>query len=62
MTLTKETVQGILSTFKGDIDHKELIYKINFMAELRAASADIDAGNGIPQEEIEKWVESWPEE
>ena len=60
MTSTQETVQGILSTLKGDIDSKELIYKIKFMAELHAASVDIDAGNGIDQSEIEKWVESWP--
>ncbi len=56
---TKEIVQDLLEKLPDDVSLDEVARKIEFVAAVREGFAEIDRGERIPIEEIERELPSW---
>lgn len=56
---TKEIVQDLLQKLPEDVSLHDVARKIEFVAAVRQGLAEIDRGERIPIEEIERELPSW---
>ena len=56
---TKQIVQDLLEKLPEDISLQEVAQKIEFVAAVRQGLSEIDRGERIPIEEIERELPSW---
>ena len=56
---THEAVQTILKQLPADVSLHEVAREIEFIAGVREGFAQLDRGEGIPIEEVEKLIPKW---
>jgi predicted transcriptional regulator len=56
---TKQIVQDLLEKLPEDISLHDVAQEIKFMAAVRQGLGEIDRGDTIPIEEIERELPSW---
>jgi len=56
---TKQIVQDLLQKLPEDVSLHEVAQEIEFVAAVRQGLAEIDHGDTIPLEEIERELPSW---
>jgi predicted transcriptional regulator len=56
---TKEIVQDLLQKLPEDVSLHQVAREIEFVAAVREGLAELDRGEGIPIEEVEKELPSW---
>jgi len=56
---TREAVQTILKQLPPDVSLHEVAREIEFIAGVREGFAQLDRGEGIPIEEVEKLIPKW---
>ena len=56
---TKEIVQDLLQKLPEDVSLHEVAREIEFVAAVRQGFAELDRGERIPIEEIERELPSW---
>jgi predicted transcriptional regulator len=56
---SKEIVQDLLAKLPEDVSLRDIAQEIEFIAGVRQALAEIDRGEGIPIEEIERELPEW---
>ena len=56
---TKEIAQGVIDKLPNDVSLDEIARRIAFVAGIKQAEEELDRGEGIPFEEIEKEWPSW---
>jgi hypothetical protein len=56
---TKEIVQDLLQRLPEDVSLHDVAQEIEFVAAVRQGLAEIDGGERIPIEEIERELPSW---
>ena len=56
---TKQIVQDLLQKLPEDVSLHDVAQKIEFVAGVRQGLAEIDRGERIPIEEIERELPSW---
>ena len=56
---THEAVQTILQQLPPDVSLHEVAREIEFIAGVREGFAQLDRGEGIPIEEVEKMIPKW---
>lgn len=56
---TKEQALQSISDLPEDASWEEIQERINFMAGVRKGLEEIDAGEGIPHEEVKREFQSW---
>lgn len=57
--MTKAQVQEILEGLPAEFDPEELVERLLFIAEVSAGIAQDDAGETLPQSEVEKLAKTW---
>ena len=58
-TLVKSEIHQLIDALPEDATWDNLIYEINFMAQVHEGLADAEAGRVITTEELMKRMESW---
>jgi len=56
---TKEIVQDLLQKLPEDVSLHQVAREIEFVAAVREGLAELDRGEGIQIEEVEKELPSW---
>jgi predicted transcriptional regulator len=56
---THEAVQTILKQLPPDVSLYEVAREIEFIAGVREGFAQLDRGEGVPIEEVEKMIPKW---
>jgi len=56
---TREAVQTILKQLPPDVSLHEVAREIEFIAGVREGFAQLDRGEGVPIEEVEKLIPKW---
>jgi predicted transcriptional regulator len=56
---THEAVQTILKQLPPDVSLHEVAREIEFIAGVREGFAQLDRGEGMPSEEVEKRIPQW---
>jgi predicted transcriptional regulator len=56
---TREAVQTILKQLPSDVSLHEVAREIEFIAGVREGFAQLDRGEGVPIEEVEKMIPKW---
>jgi predicted transcriptional regulator len=59
MMSTHEAVQTILKQLPPDVSLHEVAREIEFIAGVREGFAQLDRGEGMPIEEVEKRIPQW---
>jgi predicted transcriptional regulator len=55
----KEAVLELMKRLPSDVSLREIIQEIEFVAAVKEGFAEIDQGQGIPIEEVEKMIDVW---
>jgi len=55
----KEVVSDLLSRLPHDVSLQEIAREIEFIAGVREGLDQLDRGEGVPIEQVEKMIESW---
>ena len=56
---TKQIAQDVIGNLPDDVSLYEIARRIEFVAAIREAEAELDRGESIPIEEVEKELPSW---
>jgi predicted transcriptional regulator len=56
---TKQIVQDLLERLPGDVSLHDIAQQIQFVAAVRHGLAEIERGERVPLEEIERELPSW---
>ena len=59
MSATKEEVLNMVRHLPEDVTIDEILAEIFFKAQVDAGLKELDEGQGIPQEEVEKRMSRW---
>lgn len=62
ITLRKQDVLDIVQAMPEEVDVDELHYRLYLFQKIREGEAAYEAGDVIPQEEVERQTESWLKE
>jgi predicted transcriptional regulator len=55
----KELVSDLLTRLPPDVSLQQIAREIEFIAEVREGLEQLDRGEGVPIEQVEKMIESW---
>ncbi|HEY0367322.1 MAG TPA: hypothetical protein VGC73_12700 [Pyrinomonadaceae bacterium] len=55
----KDIVQDLLRRIPDDVSLQEIARELEFIAAIRQGLSELDNGDGIPIEEVEKELPSW---
>jgi predicted transcriptional regulator len=55
----KEVVSDLLSRLPQDVSLQRIAREIEFIAGVREGLAQLDRGEGVPIEQVEKMIDSW---
>ena len=55
----KEVVSDLLSRLPHDVSLQEIAREIEFIAGVREGLDQLDRGEGVPIDQVEKMIESW---
>ena len=55
----KEVVSDLLARLPHDVSLQEIAREIEFVAGVREGLDQLDRGEGVPIEQVEKMIESW---
>jgi predicted transcriptional regulator len=55
----KEAVLELMKRLPSDVSLREIIQEIEFVAAVKEGFTEIDQGQGIPIEEVEKMIDVW---
>jgi predicted transcriptional regulator len=55
----KEVVSDLLSRLPPDVSLQEIAREIEFIAGVREGLDQLDRGEGVPIDQVEKMIESW---
>ncbi len=55
----KEVVTDLLSRLPHDVSLREIAREIEFIAGVREGLDQLDRGEGVPIDQVEKMIESW---
>ena len=55
----KEVVSDLLSRLPHDVSLQEIAREIEFVAGVREGLDQLDRGEGVPIDQVEKMIESW---
>jgi predicted transcriptional regulator len=55
----KEVVSDLLTRLPHDVSLQEIAREIEFIAGVREGLDQLDRGEGVPIEQVEKMIESW---
>jgi len=55
----KEVVSDLLSRLPPDVSLQQIAREIEFIAGVREGLDQLDRGEGVPIEQVEKMIESW---
>jgi len=56
---TKEIVINTIQSLPDDTNWESIQERINFMAGVRKGLRELDAGKGIPHDQVKKGFEKW---
>ena len=56
---TKQIVQDLLQKLPDDVSLHDIAREIEFVAAVRQGFAELDRGEGIPIEDVERELPSW---
>jgi predicted transcriptional regulator len=55
----KEAVLELINRLPSGVSIREIVQEIEFIAAVKEGLAEIDQGQGVPIEEVEKMIDSW---
>ena len=55
----KEVVSDLLTRLPDDVSLQQIAREVEFVAGVREGLAQLDRGEGVPIENVEKLIESW---
>jgi predicted transcriptional regulator len=55
----KEVVSELLTRLPDDVSLEQIAREVEFVAGVREGLAQLDRGQGVPIEEVEKLIASW---
>lgn len=55
----KEVVSDLLSRLPQDVSLQQIAREIEFIAGVREGLDQLDRGEGVPIDQVEKMIESW---
>ena len=55
----KELVADLLSRMPQDVSLQQIAREIDFVAGVREGLEQLDRGDGVPIDQVEKMIESW---
>ena len=55
----KEVVSDLLARLPQDVSLQQIAREIEFIAGVREGLDQLDRGEGVPIEQVEKMIESW---
>jgi predicted transcriptional regulator len=55
----KEAVLELINRLPSGVSIREIVQEIEFIAAVKEGLAEIDQGQGVPVEEVEKMIDSW---
>lgn len=55
----KELVADLLSRMPPDVSLQQIAREIDFVAGVREGLQQLDRGDGVPIEQVERMIESW---
>jgi predicted transcriptional regulator len=62
VTMRKQDVLDIVREMPDEVDVDELHYRLYLFQKVREGEAAFEAGESIPQKEVERQTESWLKE
>jgi predicted transcriptional regulator len=62
MNTAKEEVQELLNRLPAEASFEEIQYQVYVLDEISRGAAEIDRGEGIEQEEVERRLAKWLDE
>ena len=57
--MKKQAVLDLLQEMPDEIDAEELFHRLYVLRRIEIAEAEIEAGNFIPQKEVDQLSEAW---
>jgi predicted transcriptional regulator len=55
----KEAVLELINRLPSGVSIREIVREIEFIAAVKEGLAEIDQGQGVPIEEVEKMIDLW---
>jgi len=62
MNTAKEEVQKLLNRLPAEVSFEEIQYQVYVLDEISRGAAEIDRGEGIEDEEVERRLAKWRDE
>ncbi len=55
----KEVVSDLLTRLPDDVSLQQIAREVQFVAGVRESLAQLDRGEGVPIEQVDRLIESW---
>ncbi|TFG21262.1 MAG: hypothetical protein EU530_00510 [Promethearchaeota archaeon] len=59
MASAKETVESILKSLPDNATYEDIMYEIYVRCNIEKGLEDIEKGNVVSEEEMNKWLQKW---